>query len=726
MGRKKTTNRRQGDGPGLPVLEPARSRRRVGFAVAVVILVLLGTAYRLRSSGPKAIRRDPGLNVLLITIDTLRADAVGAYGNKSAATPWMDLLAREGVRFAEARAQNVVTLPSHANILSGRYPFHHGIRDNAAFRFPPTMETLATLLAGAGYRTAAFVSAFPLDSRFGLDRGFSVYYDRLGDPDKRAGFLMQERPGAATIAAARAWMSAQGSAKTFVWVHLYEPHFPYAPPEPFASRFAKDLYHGEVSYVDSLLQPLVEPLLAQGEKDRTLIILTGDHGEGLGEHGEATHGIFAYETTLRVPLIIHAPAILGAREVATAVRHIDILPTVLDALGLEPVADLPGRSLLPASNGVSVAAEPAYFEAMSSALNRGWAPLAGLVRDHHKIIDLPIPELFDLSSDPHELKNLAATEPQALDSARAELARRRAADRGLQRGGETTETRERLRALGYLSAAGPASLKTHFTVADDPKTLIGLDADLEEVVGLYEAGDPGSALLKAKRVVLARPRMALAQQYLGFLQRETGDIDGAIASMRKAVEAGPEDGSVAALLGAYLTEAGRAPEAAAVLEPYASQAQPDLEVLMVRGTALAQGGRIDQSVKTFEKALALDPTNAQAKSNLGTVYLLVKDYPRARTLMEEAIALDPEVSRAHNALGVIAFETGRADEAIAHWQRAIEINPNEWDTLSNLCRVLLDRGRVEEARPYVERFLREAPRSRYPGEMRRYRQAVGG
>ena len=277
--------------------------------------------------------------------------------------------------------------------------------------------------------------------------------DRLGDPESKTGFLMQERSGRETVAAALRWLRAQGEARTFLWVHLYEPHFPYAPPQPFASRYASDLYHGEVSFTDTLLQPLLEPLLARGADDRTLVVLTSDHGEGLGEHGEATHGIFAYETTLHVPLIVHAPKILSARVIKDRVRHVDILPTILDALGLDRPGDLPGRSLLPLANGQSMTPESSYFEAMSSALNRGWAPLAGLVRNQYKLIDLPIPELFDLDSDPHETRNLAATAPRQFEEVSEQLTRVRAADRGLARQGETADTRERLRALGYISAA---------------------------------------------------------------------------------------------------------------------------------------------------------------------------------------------------------------------------------------------------------------------------------
>ena len=701
---------------------PRRAWRYLG--ALLVVLAVLGFLARFGKSMPHPVRRDPGLSVLLITIDTLRADAVGAYGNTRVETPWMDRLAKEGVRFEQAHAHNVVTLPSHANILSGRYPIDHGVRDNAAFRFPVGKDTLPTILGKAGYRTGAFVSAFPLDSRFGLDRGFSVYDDRLGDAD-RTGFLMPERSGRETVSAALAWLKAQGDARTFLWVHLYEPHFPYAPPEPFASRYASDLYHGEVSFVDSLLQPLLEPLLAKSAADRKLIVLTSDHGEGLGEHGEATHGIFAYETTLHVPLIVHAPGILEPRVIPDRVRHIDILPTILDALGMDRPADLPGRSLLPLASGKEATPKSSYFEAMSSALNRGWAPLTGLTWNQYKLIDLPIPELFDLEKDPHEMRNLAAAEPQRFDEVRAELTRVRAADRGLARPGESADTRERLRALGYITAARPPSIGKASTPADDPKRLISLDADLEEVVALYEAGDPGSAIVKAQQVVSARPDMSLGLQYLGFLQRETGDIEAAVVSLRKAVEANPEDASVAALLGAYLKEAGRPAQTVAVLKSYADSSEPDLEVLMVQGGALARIGRIKEAIGAFDKALAMDPTNAQAKANLGTVYLLTRNHTRARQVMEEALRLDDNVARAHNALGVIAFETGHADEAISHWTRAIEINPREWDTLSNLCRVLIEQKRPAEAAPYVDRFLREAPPGPYAAEMRKFRSALG-
>jgi arylsulfatase A-like enzyme/Tfp pilus assembly protein PilF len=679
--------------------------------VAAVLAIAIAAAFTY-SRRAVPVRRDPGLSVLLVTIDTLRADALGCYGHPRVETPWIDQLARAGVRFEQAHAQNVVTLPSHANILSGRYPLVHGVRDNSGFRFPAGVDTLATILKRAGYRTGAFVSAFPLDSRFGLDRGFDVYDDRLGDPESRTAFLMQERSGATTVAEARSWLDAQKGAKTFAWVHVYEPHFPYVPPEPFASRFANDLYHGEVSATDAILRPLLEPLLEAGDKGRTLVVLTADHGEGLGEHGEMTHGIFAYETTLHVPLILFQPSLLGARVVPELVRHVDLLPTVLDALGLPRPEGLVGRSLLPLASGHDDPAAPSYFEALSAAANRGWAPLQGVLRDKYKFIDLPLPELYDLSTDPGETRNLVASTPKVLDDMKAQLGRLRADDRGLQKSEESAETRERLRALGYVASAA-APTKTVFTEDDDPKRLIALDTAIQNVVTLYQQHDIAGALARAREVVAARPDMPLAVQHLAFLLRESGDLESAVEVLRRSVSVHPEDIDGVTLLGGYLNEVGDPKGAAQLLSAYAGRKDPDLDILMAYGTALAQSGRPQDAIATFNRALEIDPSNANAKANLGTVYLLIRDYPRATAAMQEALALEPDVSRAHNALGVIAAETGHPAEAIQHWKRAVELNPREFDTLFNLGKVLQRQGRTAEARLYLERFVQSAPRALY-------------
>ncbi|HET7747013.1 MAG TPA: sulfatase, partial [Vicinamibacteria bacterium] len=410
---------------------------------------MLWSIATLRPAGPAAAGPP---HVLLVTIDTLRADAVGAYGAARAATPRMDRLAAGGARFDDAHAHNVVTLPSHANILSGRHPHEHGVRDNAGFRFPARLETLATLLAAGGYRTGAFVSAFPLDSRFGLARGFQVYDDDFADATSRPAFQVQERRAEETVARARRWLDASGGAPAFAWVHLYEPHFPYAPPEPFASAFRDDPYRGEVAATDAALGPLLDPILAAGADGRTLVVLTSDHGEALGEHGEATHGIFAYEATLRVPLVLYAPGRVTPRVVKEPARHVDLLPTILAALGLPAPEGLPGRDLL---SSAPPTAATTYFEALSGSLNRGWAPVHGVIHERHKLVDLPLVELYDLAADPGESNDLAARDPQRVEKLRGLLRTLRAGDVAAARTPETAEARERLESLGYLAAATP-------------------------------------------------------------------------------------------------------------------------------------------------------------------------------------------------------------------------------------------------------------------------------
>ncbi|HSG39346.1 MAG TPA: sulfatase, partial [Thermoanaerobaculia bacterium] len=379
-------------------------RRSVLLAIAATV-VLGGAGCRGGSSVPSgAAPSHEGADILLITIDTLRADSVGFAGNRKVETPTLDRLAAAGRVFDDAHAHNVVTLPSHANILTGRYPYEHGVRENSGFVFAGEVPTLATLLRERGYATGAFVAAYPLDARFGLNAGFEVYDDDYPRGSSPAAFVVAERRGDQVIAAARAWWEGQRGKRRFLWVHLYDPHAAYTPPEPFASRYRDNPYLGEVAATDSFLAPLLGPFLDGGEPP-ALVVVTSDHGEALGEHGELTHGLFAYEPTLKVPLVVWGAGVTPGRDGRPA-RHIDILPTVLAFLRLAPPAGLPGSSLL----GPADPAAPSYFESLSASLNRGWAPLRGMLRERRKLIELPVPELYDLAADAGERNNLYARE----------------------------------------------------------------------------------------------------------------------------------------------------------------------------------------------------------------------------------------------------------------------------------------------------------------------------
>ena len=433
------------------------------------------------------------------------------------------------------------------------------------------------------------MSAFPLDARFGLDRGFEVYDDRMGGAGTTA-FAMPERPGEDTVRAARRWIDSVRGQKWFAFVHLYEPHFPYEPPAALASSFPGEPYQGEVAAADAALGPLLEPLLAASARERTLVVFTSDHGESLGEHGEATHGVFAYEATLRVPLVLHAPGLPRATVVSTPVRHVDVLPTVIDLLGLPPLADRPGRSLLPLIAGSEDAAPESYLESLSPSLNRGWAPLRGIVSGGLKYVDLPLPEIYDLATDPREQENVVASRPRDLDRLRARLAGLRAGEAADgARVPEDESALERLRALGYVAVADPG--KRLYTAEDDPKTLIALDARLEEVITLYRSGRALEAIAACEEILRRRPDMPQAYLQLAYLERGRGRLEAAIAASRRAVDLRPLDPETVSLHAVYLTEAGHPREAIRRLEPLAASARPDVDVLQAPGDGPGSSGR---------------------------------------------------------------------------------------------------------------------------------------
>jgi arylsulfatase A-like enzyme/Flp pilus assembly protein TadD len=669
--------------------------------------------------GRGEVRREAGMDVLLVTVDTLRADAVGAYGLRdgASATPFLDRLAARGVRFQQAHAHNVVTLPSHSNILSGHLPYEHGVRDNAGFRFPTDVPTLATLLKARGYRTGAFVSAFTLDSRFGLDRGFDTYDDHFADGATPAAFVLPERAGSDTVQLAHDWLAARDDRPSFAWVHLYDPHAPYRPPEPYARAFPGQPYLGEVAAADAALERLLGPVLDGRHGRDTLVIVTADHGESLGEHGESTHGIFAYEATLHVPLVLYGP-VLHPRVVSTPARHVDIVPTVLDALSLPVPEGLPGRSLLGDAAGLVGPASPTYFEALSGSTNRGWAPLYGVLREGRKYIELPLPELYALDADPREERNVVSSETTARESLQETLASLRAHDRGLHRTTETAETREHLRALGYL-AAGAAPEKRTYTQDDDPKRLIELDSLLEQVIAHHRRGEVEEALSLCLEVVRRRPDMPAALVQQALLQRALGRLPPAVEALRRVVVLTPEDLGAVALLASYLNESGGAEEAARLVAPYASREDAPLDLLVAQGVSLAQIGRRDEALVAFARARRADPSNPMVLVQIATVHLLSGRDAAAEEALREALVLSPDMSLAHHTLGLLAARRGDDQAALARWRRALELNPNEHDALLKLGSLLVRLGRPAEARPLFERFARDAPRPLYDRERTR-------
>jgi arylsulfatase A-like enzyme/Tfp pilus assembly protein PilF len=662
--------------------------------------------------------RTSAQNVLLITVDTLRADALSSYGG-AARTPNLDALAEAGIRFTFAHAHAVVTLPSHTTIMTGRHPFEHGVRDNAGFRLADSAETLAEAARAKGLATGAFVGAFPLDRQFGLAQGFDVYDDLGGREVAGTDFAFAERPAADVVRAARAWIEQQ-SKPWLAWVHVFDPHARYAPPPPFDREYAGNLYAGEVAYVDHALGALIDA--ARRASRPTTIIVTADHGEGLGDHGEATHGVFAYESTLRVPLILAqvgpAPPATSGVTSDVPVRHIDILPTIADLTGLAVPQELPGRTLLAAANGERET-RPLYFEAMTAMLKRGWAPLSGVLVGREKYIDLPIDELYDLDADPREETNSAEEAGERVRALAARLHAFNAAMPGGQRT-ESAEARARLQSLGYLSGSAPR--KARYTEDDDPKRLIDVDRIMMEGIDLHLSGRSAEAAEAYRRVIARRPDMGLAYRRLAFIQWERGETREAIATLREALRKNGADLEVEIRLGTYLAESGTTTEAIAILERTTTADPENRDSLNGLGIAYAHAGRDADALRTFERILAIDARDVLALENVGAVHLQRGNLGAARDAFAGAIASDPTSSRAHAGLGVVAQKSGRANDALAHWKRAVELDRTNFDALYNLSTGLVTAGRRAEARPYLEQFVRTAPPAFYARDIERIEQ----
>jgi Flp pilus assembly protein TadD len=357
-----------------------------------------------------------------------------------------------------------------------------------------------------------------------------------------------------------------------------------------------------------------------------------------------------------------------------------------------------------------------YFEALSGQLNRGWAPLFGVIRSGRKYIDLPVPELYDLPADPGEKQDLAAKRPQELEALRGALAPFRAEDRGARPSPESAETRERLRALGYV-ASGPGPVKAAYGEDDDPKRLIALDAEMERVVGFYLKGELPAALAQARELVRRRPGMRLALLELAHLERESGNLEAAIVALKRALALAPRDDLTASLLGSYLVQAGRPAEALLALEPSAAKTPPDVEVLTVKALALARLGRTPEALATLARAAEVDPSNAMVAVHRGTIRLMAGERDGARADFETALALSPRNARALGSLAMIAAERGDTAEALARWKEALAADPGEYAKLLALGGLLLQQGRTAEARVYLELFAGGAPPSRYAQEL---------
>ncbi|HEX3070569.1 MAG TPA: tetratricopeptide repeat protein [Thermoanaerobaculia bacterium] len=690
----------------LPPEVPPRAgrQRRWAIVLTIAVVVLVAAAATFIAFRVKGHVGAPARDIILITIDTTRADSLGYTGNTGVKTPFIDALAGRGIIFTNAHAHNVVTLPSHVNILTGLFAYQHGVHDNSGFVLDPRYLTVASRLRQGGYTTGAFVGAFPLDSRFGLNQGFDTYDDNYGKGQASVDFVEQERRATAVLEAATKWWHEKEGQKRFLWVHLYDPHAPYLPPEPFLSEYRYNEYLGEIAYVDDSLSKAIGPILA-ADPD-ALIILTADHGESLGDHGEKTHGLFAYESTLKIPLIVARKGIDHHVEPAY-VRHVDIVPTILDAAAIAIPKELPGQSLLR-----EVAQSDSYFEALSASLNRGWAPLTGVIHGGLKYIDLPLAELYDLPRDPKEAANLVDQRRRDVETGR-KLLQRMTAELNASPRTVSPEEIARLRSLGYITSQAPS--RSQFTAADDPKSLTALDERMHDSITAFEHHEDARALQLAREVVAERPSMVAGREILSFMLRQNDLVAEAIDQLVIVIRdpgASVDDRVQLALL---YCETERPDAAVALLAPLAATKNPD--VLNAYGVALSDQKKSQQAREQFERALSLDANSAPALQNLGILSLREGDVRAALSYLNRALALNPKLPLALNTLGVAYAQTNDLSRAVDAWNRAVQVDPRQYDALYNIGMVEARAGRPEEARRAFTQYIETAPKSSHAADI---------
>jgi choline-sulfatase len=646
--------------------------------LAPALLLTLPLAWSCSRGG----ERNP--NLLLVTIDTVRADHLGCYGDRDAITPTLDRLASEGVRFDAASSTVPLTLPSHATILSGLLPVHHGLRNNGAGALPAGTGTLATLLAGdaARYRTGAFVGAFVLDGRFGLKPGFEVYDDDIPRDPKAGVSLEAERPGREVVDRALAWLTALPNDRPFfLWVHLYDAHAPYTPPPAWAARHPGRPYDGEISEVDEQVGRLLAELDRRGVSGKTVVAVAADHGESLGEHGELTHGLLLYEPTLHVPLIVRAPGRLAPRVVRTPVSLVDLAPTLAGLLGKAfrgpGVRPRDGRDL---AADLLAGREPGsaevYAESQYPAIF-GWSPLAALRKRDLKYISAPSPELYDLGKDPKETTNLlnrGAAGPASGFAAR--LAEIEAGAVAAPPPTADAETRARLASLGYATggtvkpkaAAGANSSRI------DPKAMVDLFQRFERANDQLQDGN-AAALGELEALVAADPANPVFRGKLAEAWRNRGDFARAVPLYSQAAAAAPEDPDAWYNLAAALQEAGRLAEARSAIERGLKLDATRPEAHNTLGIVEMGEGKLEPARQEFELAAQLDPRNARALNNLGNVLKAMGRLDEAEHAYQRSAALAPRYAEPLNGLGTLEVERDRPRAALPYFERALELAP---------------------------------------------------
>ncbi len=706
---------RKKDSPAARRQHLPRGRRLV-LPLALVAIVLTVSALLFGPALKRSfhLRRLKNCNIILITLDTTRADHLGCYNPSRDLTPNIDALAAAGTVYERCIAQVPLTLPSHATILSGTYPAFHGVRDNGGFIVPENLELVSEILRKKGFATSAFISAYVLHSKWGLKRGWDYYGDTfqynkmksisLDNIQKVAGDVLPE---------AEAWLEQNGSNRFFSWIHLYDPHSPYTPPEPFASMYNSNPYQGEVAYMDAELGKFFAFLKAHGLWDNTLIVVTADHGEMLGEHGEDGHGFFVYESAVHVPLIIRSPWHLPVQRVTTTVEHVDVVPTILAALGI-PAGKMPqGQSLLglafgASSKGFGRAASETWYP----RLHFGWAELTAFYQDGFKFIEAPQEELYDIAgSGPAENDNLRLKQSviaKKLKGALREFQARvgRNSLRPATGINLSHEDREKLAALGYLSTMVDVSEKNSRV---DPKSKIQVFNSMMRARGLQEAGQIGQAITLMEEILAREPDIIDGRMLLGNLYFKEKRLAEALAAFQSVLRQKPDFNFAMLDVANTLIAMKQFDQAKKEISAFRVIFPKDATFLRLLGQAELERLQFDKALDYFRQALAIDPAYAEAYLKMGEIYYQRQDLTHAEKSLSKAQELNPGLDKVSFIRAQVADAQGNLELARKSYLRELEINEKNFSASFNLAQLYKKLGQMDEAMRYFRRTTELQP-----------------
>ncbi len=682
-----------------------RKKTALLYLMPLFIIIIAVAFYAIFSRPQRKITRNSELNVLLVTLDTTRADRIGCYGYERVKTANLDLLASNGVRFANAYCQVPLTLPSHCSLLTGTYPIFHRVHNNGSYYLDSDFVTLAEILKDNGFKTAAFVSSFTVDSRFGLDQGFDFYDDNFLEGRVLKNF-MSERKAEKVFTSFSSWLDENYGQKFFCWVHFFDPHIPYDPPSPFKEEYSNRPYDGEIAYMDHYIGKTIDKLREKNIIGDTLVILVGDHGEALGEKNEVDHGLYIYNVTMRVPFIFYLPNYLPQELVVDSkVRLIDVMPTVLDMLKIKSVEEVQGVSLLPYMTGRKKDDLPSYIESYLPREYYGWSELTGLINGDWKYIKAPKPELYNLRTDPQEEKNVYNKEKKIAASMIEELNTLLEKYSSGKEAGKRKLTREeeaRLRSLGYM--AGEFSGGTSIKDLPDPKDKINEYSMFAHARRYEYEKDYERAERNYKELLRLNPDIPWNYVHLALLYEKMERLDEAIQIMEQGRKGIPDSIVILSRLSLFYMKKIKPEEAFETSQVILRIDPKYFDALYISGITLVNMGKWMEALDYFKKTLEIEPENKSLRMQYAYCLTALdrgRDALKVYLHLKEEYPDDPTVYRE---LGILYDSMGDSEKALENLRKAVDLNPSP-NTYFNFAVVLEKSGDLKEAIHYLRLYL---------------------